>query len=202
MKTIILEKNTFDKPQIQLTVQRVEASEWKNLQFDKHHYLTADINKSCKCLLFSWNDTPVAFVGILNTPRKGYPHDCAISRIVILPDYQGLGLSSIILNFCGGIIKSLGEDYRLLIKTIHAKMGKHLTKCNEWLPTAFNGKQRTKTDYEKGKYNNRFERLSYCFKYNGLEIKGYEELLLPINELRNNKKSVKMPILLFDNDIY
>jgi GNAT superfamily N-acetyltransferase len=131
-----------------------------------------------------WDDTPVAFVGILNTPRKGLPHDMAISRIVILPDYQGLGLSSIILNFCGGIVKSLGDDYRLLIKTIHAKMGKHLEKCKEWDPTAFNGKQRVKTDYEQGKYNNRFERTSFCFKYVGQPIFGYEELLLPIAQLR------------------
>ena len=187
MRKIIIEKHTNDKPNIQLTVQRVEASEWKNLGFDKHHYLTADINKSCKCLLFSWNDTPVAFVGILNTPRKGLPNDLAISRLVILPDYQGLGLSSIILNFCGGIIKSLGEDYRLLIKTIHTKMGKHLSKCEEWEATAFNGKQRTKTEYEKGKYNNRFERTSYCFKYVGGKIEGYEELLLPIDKLRKKK---------------
>ena len=191
MKKYIIKKNTNDKPHIHLTVQRVEASEWKNLGFDKHHYLTSDINKSCKCLLFSWNETPIAFVGILNTPRKGLPFDMAISRLVILPDYQGLGLSSIILNFCGGIVQSLGEDYRLLIKTIHTKMGKHLTKCNEWEPTAFNGKQRTKTEYEKGKYNNRFERMSYCFKYIGEPIKGYEELLLPINILRKNKYKEK-----------
>lgn len=187
MKNILIDKIKNKKPTIELTVQRVEPSEWKNLQFDKHHYLTADINKSCKCLVFSWNDVPVAFVGILNTPRKGLPHDMAISRLVILPDYQGLGLSSTILNFCGGIVKSLGEDYRLLIKTIHAKMGKHLTNCEEWEPTAFNGKQRTKTEYEKGKYNNRFERTSYCFKYVGEAKYGYEELLLPINELRKNK---------------
>ena len=167
MKNIIINKEKNAKPHINLTVQRVEANEWKNLHFADHHYLTADINKSCKCLLFSWNDIPIAFVGILNTPRKGLPHDMAISRMVILPDYQGLGLSSIILNFCGGIVKSLGDDYRLLIKTIHAKMGKHLTNCQEWEATAFNGKQRTKTEYEKGKYNNRFERTSFCFKYVG-----------------------------------
>ena len=191
MKEILIDKNTFDKPHIQLTVQRVEASEWKNLQFDKHHYLTSNINPSCKCLLFKWGDIPIAFVGILNTPRKGLPHDCSISRLVIFPDYQGLGLSSIILNFCGSIVKAMGEDYRLLIKTIHTKMGKHLTKCNEWEPTAFNCKARTKTEYEKGKYNNRFERTSYCFKYVGEPLYGYEELMLPINDLRKNKNIEK-----------
>ena len=179
-----MNKKKVEKPQIRLKVQRVEYKTWYELGFHKHHYLTADINKSCKCLLFTWDKIPVAFIAIINSPKKGLPHDMAISRLVILPDYQGLGLSSIILNFCGGIVKSLGEDYRLLIKTIHTKMGKHLTNSEEWEPTAFNGKQRTKTEYEKGKYNNRFERTSYCFKYVGDAKQGYEELLLPISELR------------------
>ncbi len=184
MKTILLNKNKYDKPKIELSVQRVEASEWKNLRFDIHHYLTDNMNKVCKCLLFYWGDIPVAFVGLLNSPRKGYPHDLSISRLVILPDYQGLGLSSIILNFCGGIIKSLGDDYRLLIKTIHTKMGKHLEKCKEWEPTTFNGKQRSNLIHEGKKYKKRLERMSYCFKYVGEKLNGYEELLYPINDLR------------------
>lgn len=190
MRTIYISKNKKDKPNIQLTVQRVESSEWKNLNFAHHHYLTSDMNKVCKSLLFCWNDIPVAFVGLLSTPRKGLPHDMSISRIVILPDYQGLGLSSIILNFCGGIVKSLGEDYRLLIKTIHTKMGQHLTKCKEWEPTAFNGKQRYNLIHEGKKYKKRFERISYCFKYVGDVIYGYEKLLAPIAELRNKKDKI------------
>ena len=187
MRTIYINKNKKDKPNIQLTVQRVESNVWYDLNFNKHHYLTSEMNKVCKCLLFYWDNVPVAFVGLLNSPRKGYPHDISISRLVILPDYQGLGLSSIILNFCGGIVKSLGDDYRLLIKTIHTKMGKHLEKCKEWQPTTFNGKQRSNLIHEGKKYKKRLERISYCFKYVGNKLKGYEELLLPINDLRNKK---------------
>lgn len=170
MRTIYINKNKKDKPNIQLTVQRVESNVWYDLNFNKHHYLTSEMNKVCKSLLFCWDSIPVAFVGLLNSPRKGYPHDMTISRIVILPDFQGLGLSSIILNFCGGIVKSMGDDYRLLIKTIHEKMGKHLTKCDEWQPTAFNGKQRSNLIHEGKKYKRRFERISYCFKYVGEKL--------------------------------
>lgn len=158
--------------------------------FDKHHYLTESLNKSCKCLLFMWNSVPVSFVGILNTPRKGMPNGCAISRIVIHPDYQGLGLSSRILNFCGGILKSLGDDYHLYIKTIHEKMGEALERSTTWNPTSYNGKQRKKVNFEDGKYNNRLDRKSYCFKYVGEPIYGYENLLKPINDLRKEKKNV------------
>ena len=190
MKTILINRNKKDKPSIKLTVQRVEPNVWYDLGFYKHHYLTANLNKSCKCLLFSWDGNPVAFVGLLNTPRKGIPYGMSISRIVVLPDYQGMGLSSIICNFCGGIVKSLGNEYRLYIKTIHELMGKFFTKSNEWRPTAFNGKSRAKDSlkFEQGKYNNRLARTSFCFEYIGNKIEGYEDMLKPIGDLRKLKK--------------
>ena len=92
MKTIFVNHKKGERPYIRLTVRRCEPSVW-NL-FRTHHYLTQELNKSCKCLLFEWNGIPIGFVGILNTPRKGIPYGCAISRMVILPDYQGLGLST------------------------------------------------------------------------------------------------------------
>lgn len=187
---ILINKNKNEKPQINLKVVRCEPNVWYDLNFAKHHYLTESLNKSCKCLLFLWDDIPVGFVGILNTPRKGMPWGHAISRIVINPDYQGLGLSLRILNFCGGILKSLGDDYHLYVKTIHEKMGEGLERSKTWNPTSYNGKKRKNTKFEQGKYNNRLDRKSYCFKYVGEAIYGYEDLLKPINELRKIKKDV------------
>ena len=187
MKTILVDNNKKGKKDIDLSVVRTEANVWSDLNFDKHHYLTNTLNKSCKCLLFKWNNIPVAFVGLLNSPRKGMPNGHSISRIVVLPDFQGLGLSLRILNFCGGILKSLGEDYYLYIKTIHEKMGEALERSDKWNPTSYNGKVRTNTKFESGKYNNRLERKSYCFKYVGEAIEGYEELLKPIKDLREKK---------------
>lgn len=190
MKNIYISQFKKSHPPIQLEVQRVEADTWNDLGFAKHHYLTQSLNKSCKCLLFLWNNIPVAFVGLLNSPRKGKPWGHSISRIVVLPDFQGLGLSSHILNFCGGILKSLGNDYELYIKTIHTKMGAYLTKSDKWTPTSYNGKLRNEKtiDCEGKRYQNRLTRQSFCFKYCGDPIYGYEKLLLPIAELRKNKK--------------
>lgn len=55
MKTIHIEHPKGQRPYIQLTVRRVEPSVWKSLEFSKCHYLTAELNKSCKCLLFEWD---------------------------------------------------------------------------------------------------------------------------------------------------
>ena len=194
MKTVKINHPKGQRPEIKLTVRRVEASVWTSMLFDKSHYLTSELNKSCKCLLFEWNSVPVAFVGILNTPRKGIPYGCSISRIVILPDYQGLGLSTIIFNFVGGIVKSLSDDehdYRLYIKTAHSKFGQALSRNPNVRGTVFDGKGRDKKSADNQRYRNRLTRVSYCKEYIGGKIDGFQDMLKPIGELRKNKENRK-----------
>ena len=69
-------------------------------------------------------------------------------------------------------------------------MGEALERSTTWNPTSNNGKQRKKVNFEDRKYNNRLDRKSYCFKYVGEPIYGYEYLLKPINDLRKEKKNV------------
>lgn len=190
MKTVKINHPKGQRPDIKLTVRRVEASVWTSILFDKSHYLTSELNKSCKCLLFEWNNVPVAFVGILNTPRKGIPYGCSISRIVILPDYQGLGLSTIIFNFVGGIVKSLSDDehdYRLYIKTAHSKFGQALSRNPNVRGTVFDGKGRDKKSADNQRYRNRLTRVSYCKEYIGDKIDGFQDILKPIGDLRKLK---------------
>ncbi len=192
MKTVKINHPKGQRPEIKLTVRRVEASVWTSMLFDKSHYLTSELNKSCKCLLFEWNNVPVAFVGILNTPRKGIPYGCSISRIVILPDYQGLGLSTIIFNFVGGIVKSLSDDehdYRLYIKTAHSKFGQALSRNPNVRGTVFDGKGRDKKSADNQRYRNRLTRVSYCKEYIGGKIDGFQDILRPIGELRKGKNN-------------
>lgn len=171
-----------------LSVVRVESNVWHDLHFDKHHYLSQKLNKSAKCLVFLIENEVCAFIALLNSPRKGKPNGYSISRIVILPDFQGMGLFSIILNFCGGIIKNLGDDFELYIKTVHARAGKSLQHNNNWKPTSYNGKIRKVSEEEKHKYANRLTRASYCYKYSGQKIDGYEDILLPIGILRQHNQ--------------
>jgi hypothetical protein len=189
LKTVQVNHKKGERPKIQLTVRRVEPRVW--CLFKNHHYLTQELNKSCKCLLFEWDGVPIGFVGILNTPRKGIPYGCAISRMVISPDFQGLGLSTEIFNFCGGIVKSLSDeehDYRLYIKTAHSKFGNALSRNPNVKGTMFDGKGRDKKSADNQKYRNRLTRVSYCKEYIGNSVYGYEELLKPIGELRKKKE--------------
>jgi GNAT superfamily N-acetyltransferase len=172
------------RPQIQLSVSRVESDTWNF--FKKHHYLTEDVNKGAKFLLFEWEGKPVAIVAVLNTPRKGIPNGMAISRIVVTPDYQGLGLGSRLSNFIGGIF--VNDNKKMYIKTVNPALGEYFNKSDLWRGTSMNGKARKMEGADVGKYKNRVTRLSYCHEYIGESISGYEELLLPINEMRSKNE--------------
>lgn len=191
MKIVKVNHPKGQRKKIQLTVRRVEASVFYSCGFAQHHYLTTKINKSCKCLLFEWNRVPVAFAAILNSPRGNCRWAMSMSRLVVLPDYQGLGLSTVIFNFCGGIVKSLSDDkhdYHFYIKTAHSKLGKALDHNPNARPTIKDKK--TTDEYSAkhdSKYANRLTRRSYSKEYIGEPIYGYEELLAPIAELRKKR---------------
>lgn len=186
MKNIFINHKKGAKLNIKerLTVFRVEPNVWDI--FKEHHYLTQALNKSCKCFLFCLDGLPCGFIGLLNNPRKNSSNSLSISRIVVKPEFQGLGIGSIIIEFVCGIAQA--EGYVTYIKTAHEKFGKYLEQSSCWSPTSYNGKIRKTTDYELGKYNNRLTRKSYCYKYVGKSINGFSELMLPINILRKNKK--------------
>lgn len=197
MKYVKVNHPIGQRPPIHLTVRRVEANVFYSCDFAKHHYLTQKINKSCKCLLFEWNEVPVAFAAIINSPRGNCRWAMSMSRLVVLPSYQGLGLSTVIFNFCGGIVKALSDDehdYHFYIKTAHRKLGKALDKNPNVKATQKDGKATKKTkDNENGKYNHRVTRKSFCKEYVGEPIYGYEHLLAPIQQLREERKMLSKP---------
>jgi ABC-type lipoprotein export system ATPase subunit/GNAT superfamily N-acetyltransferase len=168
------------RPQIELQISRVEPETWDF--FKKHHYLTEDLNKSAQCILFEWNEKPIGICCVLNTPRKGMGEAMAISRIVILPDYQGLGLGSKLSSFIGQIYKNKGN--RIFIKTANPALGEYFNKSDKWRGTSNNGKGKPASSFDTLKYKNRLTRISYSHEYIGESIIGFEDLLLPINEMR------------------
>lgn len=168
------------RPQIKLQVSRVESDAWDF--FKKHHYLTENVNKSCKFFLFEWNDKPVGIVAVINQPRKGCPNGFALSRTVVLPDFQGMGIGSKISEFCASMFVEIGG--KVYTKTINPALGEYRNKSDKWRGTLKNGKTGNTNDNNA---KSRLSRISYCHEYIGGGISGYEELLKPIKEMRETK---------------
>ena len=71
--------------------------------FRKYHYLNTNLNAASRCFAMTINNRPVAFCAVIHFP---HPVRCykKVHRLVVLPDYQGLGLGKVFLNFIGQYI--------------------------------------------------------------------------------------------------
>jgi energy-coupling factor transporter ATP-binding protein EcfA2 len=172
------------RPAIELQVSRVKHKAWDI--FKKHHYMSESSNKAFMYLMFEWNKKPIAIAVVGIQVGKGMGNAYRDSRIVVLPDYQGLGIGTFISNFLGGISKSKG--YRYFAKTIHPALGEWRNgNSNTWRPTSYNGKERNDRKYDT-RWSELRRRKSYCHEYIGEAIDGYDNLLMPINHYRTKNQ--------------
>jgi energy-coupling factor transporter ATP-binding protein EcfA2/GNAT superfamily N-acetyltransferase len=101
--------------QIEITPARYEA--WQ--LFAPFHYLTSQLNHAAKCYVL-WARTddehewqPAAFAGVLHRPQlkpKAGPV-WALSRVVTLPDWQGLGLAFVLMDTLGSAYRANGCQF-------------------------------------------------------------------------------------------
>jgi ABC-type lipoprotein export system ATPase subunit/GNAT superfamily N-acetyltransferase len=117
------------RPEIKLQVLRCRYATWDI--FKQHHYLSQDLNKAAKCFLLLQNEKPVAFMGILPFPHGSIKNGYRISRVVVLPDYQGLGLGFKIINYFGQLYAA--DNKTLYIKTSNpALFGAMKKNADKW----------------------------------------------------------------------
>jgi ABC-type lipoprotein export system ATPase subunit/GNAT superfamily N-acetyltransferase len=149
------------QPKIELSIVRCRYETWK--LFKQHHYLTEDLNKAATNYLVLWNEQPICFIGVLPFPGVGDEKTRRISRIVVLPDFQGLGLGKSILNYISSLYAK--NESTMYIRTMSPALGLALAKDVNWIATSSNLK------IPAADTNGRklIERPSYSYKYIGLK---------------------------------
>lgn len=171
--------------------------------FGKHHYLSNEFNKAASVYLVYWNDTLVAMNSILNVPNGSLKHMFRSHRLVVLPDYQGLGIGTKINDFFGKWF--LDKGYRYCMRTTHMKLINHMSSNKCWKPTSNNGKNNMTRCTHNMKYANimtnqkMLERVCASYEYMGEEYvnKPYKEYYIDkvadkyIEELKNELIKLK-----------
>lgn len=169
--------------------------------FAKHHYLSSDLNKSSDCYIVSWNDELVGFGAILPMPgRFGDDNRKCVSehRIVVLPDYQGMGIGNAFSEYLGELY--LSQGYRYFGKTANPRMGEHRERSDKWKATSSNLRKPKELSEEqlvylvrdKGRNTtkeqviNTYTRLCYSHEYIG-----DENTIIGKNNF-NQSKSIKL----------
>lgn len=80
------------RPAVELTIKRASYPIWK--WFHHHHYLSADLHRAARCFVGYADGRLAAFAGVLPMPHPKRSDLASLSRVVVLPDYQGLGLGA------------------------------------------------------------------------------------------------------------
>lgn len=97
------------RPPLDVVVGRVPYAAWR--MFAPYHYLTSDLNRSARCFGLWCNGTLAAFAGALYRPHPKADDIMGLSRLVTLPDWQGLGLAFVLADAVGSAYKALGKRW-------------------------------------------------------------------------------------------
>ena len=97
------------RPELEYEIRKVHHSAWSI--FAPFHYMSANLSRAAQCYGLFINDQIVSFVGILHKPNKDRGWK-AISRVVTLPDWQGLGLAFVLINYVSSAYAAIGWRVR------------------------------------------------------------------------------------------
>lgn len=102
------------RPGVDIEIKRAPRSLWS--LFAPYHYMSAELSTRATCFALYVGDRPTAFAGILPLPvSRGSRAGEAIwriSRLVTLPDWQGLGLAFVLIDSLGAAYTALGSRFR------------------------------------------------------------------------------------------
>lgn len=102
---------------------------WK--MFAKHHYLSHSHNNAAECFIALVNNEVAGFISILHFPHPSAKNIKKVHRLVILPDYQGIGIGIKLLNQIGYFYKK--QELRFSIVTSSPSLINSLKKSNQWI---------------------------------------------------------------------
>ena len=107
--------------------------------FRQHHYLSAEFNKAATLYLIYWNDVLVAMASVLPNPIGTLKFAYRMHRLVVLPDYQALGIGTKINEFIAKLYVDQGDKF--YIRTTHLRMIRSLRHNPLWIESVTSGRQ-------------------------------------------------------------
>ena len=116
------------RPGIELEIYRVERSSWR--LFESHHYMSARLHRGSECFIATYKDNPVAFTSYLHFPHPRVDDIKMGHRLVVLPDYQGLGIGGALDDWLGEYLHEKGYRYRNTVA--HPAMVAYYSHSPRW----------------------------------------------------------------------
>lgn len=102
-------------------------------------------------------------MSILPMPNGYIDNGYKVHRLVVLPDYQGLGIATKLLLWFANVLAK--TNCKLYIRTSHVKLKNYLQHNKNWVETARSGQVSPPMMLKDKKV--RKDRIAYSFKYIG-----------------------------------
>lgn len=151
------------RPDIAITVRRCDSRAWR--LFAEHHYMTSALNAAAGLFVaFIDDETPIACVAVLPMPhavRSGW----RLHRLVVLPDYQGVGIGMKLADIVAGIYAGTGKP--VFRTASHPAVVAYGAKAATWTMTRTSGHTPTPGKTSRVRYRNATGRLTASFRYTG-----------------------------------
>jgi GNAT superfamily N-acetyltransferase len=120
------QRRRLRRPQIELELCRTKHRLWK--LFAPHHYLSGRLSEMARCHAAFWKGHPVCFCATL--PLIGRKNHWRISRIVTLPDYQGVGIGMRVAEAVCDVHRAQG--HRINVTASHPALIAHCQRSTRW----------------------------------------------------------------------
>ena len=126
MATGLLQRRRLRRPEIKLEIHRCGVAPWK--LFARHHYLSGGLAVGARCYLATWEGEPVTFCATLPVITK--KNHRRFTRIVTLPDYQGMGIGMRVVAAVAALHRA--EGLRINVTSSHPALIRHCRRSAEW----------------------------------------------------------------------
>ncbi len=159
---LFLWRSVQPRPDIDMEVIRSDASAWRI--FGPHHYLNKSVNRSARMYVGLVEGNAAAFVAVLPLMHPKVKKGFRLSRTVVLPDYQGIGIGEKLSTEIAANYKSMGRQMTSTLA--HPALIKARQHSPYWACTR--GPSRTalsRTDFQR--QSRATGRLTVSFKYVG-----------------------------------
>jgi len=116
------------RPPISIEIFGCDRTVWP--AFRRYHYLSADLASAAQCFAMTADGTLCGFATYLHQPHAKVRNIKIAHRLVILPDFQGLGLGPIFAEWLGGYLRERG--YRLHFAISQPVLIRAFTRSPRW----------------------------------------------------------------------
>ena len=97
------------RPRLNVTISPVDYAAWR--LFAPYHYLTNSLHRGARCFVAFVDGEPAAFAGVMRRPHPKAKNIMGMSRLVTLPDWQGMGIAFVLADTIGAAYRAVGERF-------------------------------------------------------------------------------------------